>query len=286
MLRELTMEEWKKIGHILIENKTLSPKTVVRMLALSQKHNKRFGWTLEKLELVTGDELAAALAKQYNLRMVSNLTKHSYPQEVLQLVTCEVAIQNLIFPLKLVDGNLLLAVADPTDMKIVDTLAANCGLCIIPCVATTSEIYAAICKCYLDKKVQETDKDTILLVEDERVTQTSVRDILVKSNYNVLVANDGLEGFQMVISGKPHVIITDKVMPKFDGFALLKSIKSIPEIQSVPVILMSDKLTPEEEMQVFDMGFFDYIPKPVNSITLLSRVRRAFRFNDQKYGFF
>jgi PleD family two-component response regulator len=280
------MEEWKKIGQILIENKTLSPKTVARILDLSQKHNKRFGWTLEKLKLVTDEELAAAMAKQYGLRVVSNLTEHSYPQEVLQLVTCEVAIQNLIFPLKLVNGNLLLAVADPTDMKIVDNLSANCGLRIIPCVATTSEIYAAICKCYLDKKVQETDKDTVLLVEDERVTQASVRDILAKSNYNVLVADDGLEGFQMVLSGKPHVILTDKVMPKFDGFSLLKSIKSIPEIQTVPVILMSDKLTPEEEMQVFDMGFFDYIPKPINSITLLSRVKRAFRFNDQKYGFF
>ena len=280
------MEQWKKIGQILIEDKTLSPKTVARMLDLSQKHNKRFGWTLEKLKLVTGDEMAAALAKQYGLRVVSNLIDHSYSQEVLKLVTCDVAIQNLIFPLKLANDTLLLAVADPTDMKIVDNLSANCGLRIIPCVATTSEIYAAICKCYLDKKVQETDKDTVLLVEDERVTQTSVRDILAKSNYNVLVANDGLEGFQMVLSGKPHVILTDKVMPKFDGFSLLKSIKSIPEIQTVPVILMSDKLTPEEEMQVFDMGFFDYIPKPINSITLLSRVKRAFKFSDQKYGFF
>jgi len=280
------MEQWKKIGQILIENKTLSPKTVDRILNLSQKHNKRFGWTLEKLKLVTGEELTAALATLYGLRVVSNLTEHSYPKEVLQIVTCEVAIQNLIFPLKLVNETLLLAVADPTDMKIVDNLSANCGLRIIPCVATSSEIYAAICKCYLDKKVQETDKDTVLLVEDERVTQVCVREILAKSNYNVLVANDGLEGFQMVLSGKPHVILTDKVMPKFDGFSLLKSIKSIPEIQAVPVILMSDKLTPEEEMQVFDMGFFDYIPKPVNNITLLSRVKRAFRFNDQKYGFF
>jgi CheY-like chemotaxis protein len=280
------MEHWKKIGQILIDNETLSPKTVARMLDLSQKHNKRFGWTLEKLKLVTGDELAAALAKQYGLRMVSNLTEHTYPQEVLQFVTCEVAIQNLIFPLKLPNGHLLLAVADPTDMKIVDNLAANCGLRIIPCVATTSEIYAAICKCYLNKKVQETLKDTVLVVEDERVTQTSVRDILAKSNYNVLVANDGLEGFQMVISEKPHVILTDMVMPKFDGFSMLQSIKSIPEIKAVPVILMSDKLTPEEEMQVFEMGFFDYIPKPINSITLLSRVKRAFKFSDQKYGFF
>jgi CheY-like chemotaxis protein len=280
------MDKWKKIGQILIENGTLSPKTVARVLGLSQKHNKRFGWTLEKLNLVTGDELAAVLAMQYGLRMVSNLTEHSYPQEVLQLITCEVAVQNLIFPLKLVDGNLLLAVADPTDMKIVDNLAANCGLRIIPCVATKCDIYAAICKCYLNKEVRETDKDTILIVEDERVTLTSVRDTLAKANYNVLVAYDGMEGFKTMISEKPHVILTDMVMPKFDGLSMLQSIKAIHEIQSVPVILMSDKLTPEEEIKVFEMGFFDYIPKPINSITLISRVKRAFRYNDQKYLFF
>jgi len=280
------MEKWKQIGHILIENGTLSAKTVARVLDLSQKYHKRFGWTLEKLKLVTGDELAAALAQQYDLKLVSNLTKYSYPQEVLQIVTCEVAMQHLIFPLKRDSGNLLLAVADPTEMKFIDTLAANCGLRISMCVATKSEIYAAICKYYLGKEVQEPDKDTVLVIDDERVTQTSVRDILVKANYKVLIADDGMEGFKSIISGMPHVVLTDKVMPKFDGFALLNSIKTIPEIRSVPVILMSDKLTPEEEMQVFDMGFFDYIPKPINSITLLSRVKRAFRFNDQKYDLF
>jgi len=280
------MEQWKQIGQILIENGTLSAKTVDRVLELSQKYRKRFGWTLENLNLVTGDELAAALARQYDLKLVSNLIKYAYSPEVLQVVTCEVAMQHLIFPLKRDSGNLLLAVADPTETRFIDTLAANCGLRITLCVATKNEIYAAICKFYLEKEVQEPDKDTVLVVEDERVTQTSVRDILVKANYKVLVADDGMEGFKSVISGKPHVVLTDMVMPKFDGFALLKSIRTIPEIRSVPVILMSDKLSPEEEMKVFDMGFFDYIPKPINNITLISRVKRAFRFNDQKYDLF
>ncbi|MBL0224512.1 MAG: response regulator [Geobacteraceae bacterium] len=218
--------------------------------------------------------------------MVSKLTTFSYPPEVLQTVTCEVALQNLIFPLKVAGGNLLLAIADPTRMKIVETLAVNSGLRISVRVATKNDIYAAICKFYLGKTVQEPARNTVLVVDDERVTQTHVRDVLAAADYNVLVADDGLEGFKAVISEKPHVILTDKVMPKFDGFSLLASIRTIPEIQSVPVILMSGKLTPEEEMKVFDTGFFDYIPKPINSITLISRVKRAFRYNDQKYDFF
>lgn len=280
------MREWKNIGQILIANGILTPRTVARVLAVSKRYKKRVGWTLEKLELVTALELAEALAQQYNLKMVRNLTKYSYAQEVLQLVTCESAIQNFMFPLKLADGNLLLAVSDPTNMKIIDNLAANTGLKISLCIATRDDIYEAICKFYLEKPVQKTDKDTILVVEDDLVSQTVVKNLLDRANYNVLVANDGMEGFKTIISAKPRVILTDKVMPKFDGFALLQSIKAVPEFESIPVILMSDKLTPEEEMRVFDLGFFDYIPKPINGITLISRVKRGLRFNDQKYSFF
>jgi CheY-like chemotaxis protein len=280
------MNEWKNIGQILIENGILAPKTLERVLAVSKRHNKRLGWTLEKLELVTGDELAGALAQQYGLKKVSNLTTHEYPEEILQLITCESAIQNFMFPLRLNSGQLLLAVADPTNTKIVDNLAANSGLRITQCVATRDEIYAAICKFYLQKTVQEPEKNTVLIVEDELVSQTCAKDYLLKANYNVLVANNGLEGYNSLITAKPHVILTDKVMPKFDGVALLKSIKAIPEFESVPIILMSDKLTPDDEMRVFDMGFFDYIAKPFNAVTLVSRVKRAFMFSDQKYGFF
>lgn len=280
------MREWKKIGQILVENEVLSAKTAERVLALSSKRNKRFGWTLEKLGLATGEEIAAALAQQYNLKIVSNLIKYSYSPEVLQLITCEFAMQNLVFPLKRDGDKLLLAVADPTNLKFVENMAVNCGVQISTCLATRNDIYDAICKFYLNKRMEEPTKDTVLVVEDDQVTREMVKLNLVSAGYNVIVANDGLEGFNKIISERPHVIITDKVMPKFDGFFLLKSIKSIPEIESVPVILMSDKLSPQEELEVFEMGFFDYVTKPYKSASLLSRVGRAFRFNNQKYDFF
>jgi CheY-like chemotaxis protein len=281
-----TMREWKKLGQILIENEILSVKTADRVLAISSIHNKRFGWTLEKLGLATGEEIAAALAQQYNLKIASNLIRFSYSQEVLQLITCEFAVQNLVFPLRLDKGKLLLAVADPTNMKLIENMAVNCGVQISICLATRNDIYEAICKFYLNKRVEEQSRDTVLVVDDDQVSRELVKFNLVDAGYNVIVANDGLEGFNKIISERPHVIITDKVMPKFDGFFLLKSIKSIPEFESVPVILMSDKLLPNEELELFEMGFFDYIPKPFKSVPLLSRVRRAFRFNTRKYDFF
>jgi len=280
------MQEWKKIGQILIENGTLSAKTATRMLDISKRYNKRFGWTLEKLGLVTGEEMAAALAQQSGLKMVTNLTHYTYPQELLDLISYEVALQHLIFPLKQDNDTLLLAVADPHDIKIVDNLAANTGLKIAIYVASRTDLYAAICKYYLGKNMQEPQKPSVLVVEDEATSQELVRQFLAKSEYSVIVANDGMEAFREVIASKPHVILTDKVMPKLDGFSLLKSIQAIPEFESIPVILMSDKLSEQEEMKVVYIGFFDYIPKPSKNTTLLSRVKRAFRFSKQKYEFF
>lgn len=283
---EIAMKQWKNIGQILIDNGILTPKTVARMLAVSKAHNKRFGWTVEKLGLVTGEEMAAALAQQYGLKMAPKIAKFSYPAELLQLIPAEVALQHQLFPLKLSEGGLLLAVSDPTNLKAVENIAANAGLKITPCIATRTEIYAAICKHYLDKDAQEPTGNTVLIVDDEATSRETARQMLAKEPYTVLVAHDGMEGFREVIAEKPHVILTDKVMPKLDGFSLLRSIKAVPEFEAVPVILMSDKLSPEEEMKVFELGFFDYLPKPINRTMLLARVRRAFRFNNQKYGFF
>lgn len=280
------MQEWKKFGEILVGKGVLSQKTADRVLKISQAHNRRLGWTLEKLGLATGEEVAEALSIQHGLKMLSHLADYPCCRQALDLVSYETAVQSLIFPLKLERGNLLLAIADPTNMKIVHNLAANSGLQVIPCVAARDEIYSAICRNYLNREVESPVRETVLVVEDEETTQESVRYFLAKSRYSVLVAGDGLQGFNMTVSGRPQVILTDKVMPKLDGFALLESLKAIPEFESVPVILMSDKLSETEEMRVFDMGFFDYVPKPISMTTLVSRVKRAFRFSRQKFGFF
>ena len=279
------MQDWKAIGQIFVENGIITPKTLARVLEISTEQNRRLGWFLENLNLVSSDELTSALAYQYNLRKVSNLTSHMYSPETLLTVPAEVALQNLFFPLELNNGSLLLAVADPTDRKIIDNMAANLGLRITMCVASRDEIYRAICKFYLHEEMEQPVENTVLVVDDEETSRVSAYESLSRANYNVLTANDGMEAFKIVISKKPHVIVTDKIMPKLDGIALLNSIKAIPDLQSIPVLLMSDKLTPREEMRVFDTGFFDFIPKPVNMITLVSRVKRAFSLYDRKFGF-
>lgn len=269
------MELWKKLGHILIEERILTPVSVARLLAISKRHNKRFGWTLEDLGLVTGSELAQALARQFGLQRVTNLLNASYDRELLGLFTVEFALEQVMFPLKLEEQTLVVAVADPTDMRALNNFGVNHGLRIMPCVASRRDIHEAICTFYLGKKIQESELVTVLVVDDDVLTQTVLRDMLTSHGYRVVIATDGIEGFRETIANRPQLILADKVMPKLDGFAMLGSLRAIPELRAIPVILISDKMTDEDEARIFRMGFFDYIPKPIKEITLIARIERA-----------
>ena len=268
-------QEKQKLGHILIKSGILTPYTVARMLRESKHRNKRLGCILEEFGLVTSEELAAVLAQQFDLKQVSDLVNNTYPQELLQIIHVDFALEQIIFPLNMEGRTLHLAIADPTDMKVIDNFAKNNGLLITPYVASRREIYAAISRHYLGASANESRKTTVLLVEDDALLLSATKNMLVKHGYHVVTASDGMEGFREVIASKPQVVVTDSVMPKLDGFALLKSIRASPETSRIPVILISDKLSDEDEAKVFQRGFFDHIPKPFKEVTLVSRVDRA-----------
>jgi len=139
------MIQRRKLGEILLEHKLLSSTTIERVVAISKKLNKRFGTVLEEMGLVTGEELATALAIQYNCKMISNFARGSFSPELLNIIPAEVALQNILFPLKREGNKLALAIADPTNTKVVSNIAANNDLSIVPFVATNKEINSAIC---------------------------------------------------------------------------------------------------------------------------------------------
>jgi CheY-like chemotaxis protein len=275
----------KKLGEILVEKGIVTSLTVDRVLAFSERHAIRFGAALEAMGLVTDEELADALARQFYLPMMTDIRTYYYPPELLRLVTVEVATRHLIFPLNVDNATLELATADPTDMKIARNVASNNGLTLVPFVAARRDIHAAICKYYLGIEEDESPARTILIVEDDMLIQKMMGDILSAKGYRVLSARDGIEGFKLAIARKPHIIISDQVMPKLDGTAFFKSLKALPETSSIPVIMVSSMMTAEEEAAAFDMGIFDFIQKPINENVLVARVKRAFWFHDHRYRF-
>lgn len=276
------MEKRKKLGQIFLENGLLTEKTVERMLAVSKRLGKRFGTVLEDFELVTGDELAQALATQYGCRVASNFSGYNFSSELLATIPVDVAMQNNLFPLKLDEKRLALAMADPTETRVVRNISANLGLTVTPFIATRKEIYSAICKNYLQKEVCNFAAHTVLVVEDDKLTGAMWGDLLGKEGFRVVHAADGFEAYKAVLTEKPHVVLTDLMMPKLDGFGLFDALRTVPDFHSIPVILVTGSLQPEDEVKAFERGFFDFIEKPVRESTLITRVKRALQFRERK----
>ena len=193
-------------------------------------------------------------------------------------------LQNMLFPLKIEGTRLALAMADPTNTKIVANIAANNGLTVVPFIATRKDIISAISKHYLGKDFSEQQDKTLLLAEEDSLLANMLGHILSKDGYRIITAADGMEAYKMAISETPQVIITDKSIPKLNGYGLFDALKNFPDTKIIPVILITDNSEPEEEARAFEKGFFDFLIKPVNDVTLRTRVKRAFQFYEHEYG--
>ena len=275
------MIQRRKLGEILLEHKLLSSTTIERVVAISKKLNKRFGTVLEEMGLVTGEELATALAIQYNCKMISNFARGSFSPELLNIIPAEVALQNILFPLKREGNKLALAIADPTNTKVVSNIAANNDLSIVPFVATNKEINSAICINYFGMDIKESRGRTVLVVDADKAVLDTISHIL-KKDYSVYTTSDGMAAYKDAITQKPHVILTDKDIPKLDGYGLLNSLQNLCETKAIPTILMSATTSTEEESNALSKGFFDFIHKPVNPPILLARVKRAVDFFEKQ----
>ena len=278
------MQNKKLLGEILREKAIISEKTLNRTLEKAKRQGKRLGAILEEAGLVTGEEIADALAIQYGCRVVTGFNNHSFSPELLRLVPADVALQNMLFPLKIEGNRLALAMADPTNTKIVANIAANNGLTVVPFIATRKDIISAISKHYLGKDFSEHQDKTLLLAEDDTLLATMLGHILSKDGYRIITAQDGMEAYKMAISEAPQVIIIDKSIPKLNGYGLFDALKNFPDTKIIPVILIADNSDPEEEARAFEKGFFDFIIKPVKDVTLKTRVKRAFHFYEHEYG--
>lgn len=278
------MVKRKLLGEIFVGKGLITPQTLERTLARAKRLQKRLGTLLEEMELITGEELASALAEQYGYRVIGNFARHAYARELLQLIPADVAMQNMLFPLKIEEGKLALAMADPTETKIVSNIAANHGLTIIPFIATKNDINAAICRQYLGKDLAVQHEKTILMVEDDNLLATMWSNLLAKDGYRVKVAADGMEAYKTVISEMPQVVVIEKVVPKLDAYGLFDALRNLPETRHIPIILLSRSTETQEEARAFEKGFFDFMFKPVNEVTLKTRVNRAFQFLEREYG--
>lgn len=269
----------KKMGEILIENEIISQSELDQALLRQKGTNKPIGQILEDMEVVLEEDIAQALSAQFGFPHVKKFSRHRFPQEVLSKIDTESALAHLIFPLKVDNKTLYLAMSNPLDMALQSDLSFKLAMRISPCVATPDEIKTAIKKHYLIDIPDYEKKNTqnILLVDNQEIAQNAAEIVLKKEGYSIYKAGNGAEGLKIATHLHPHLIITDIAMPRMGGIEMFKALHNNGEIDNTPVIALSSKSSAEEEYSLLEMGFFDYLTKPINPTRLLARVRRALR---------
>ena len=91
----------------------------------------------------------------------------------------------------------------------------------------------------------------ILVVDDERHIVRLVEVNLQRAGYDVVVAYDGVEALEVFAREKPDMVVLDVMMPRMDGFEVLKKLQADPESRNVPVIMLTAK-GQEADRQVLD----------------------------------
>jgi CheY-like chemotaxis protein len=104
----------------------------------------------------------------------------------------------------------------------------------------------------------------ILLVDDEIGFAELLRDLLSMDNYDVEVANDGMEGLEKVAKFHPDVIISDVVMPRMSGFEMFKKIKASPDTASIPFLFITGFQDERVLAEARKIGIFGILKKPID----------------------
>ena len=114
---------------------------------------------------------------------------------------------------------------------------------------------------------------TILIADDEERIRRLVSDFLRRDGYTVLQAADGGQAMELIDQklGSIDLIILDLMMPVYDGWSVLRHIRS--KNTEVPVMMLTARTEENDEVFGFDLGADDYITKPFSPIVLSARVR-------------
>ena len=124
----------------------------------------------------------------------------------------------------------------------------------------------------------------VLVVDDNPDLRGYVSSILRDHGYQVLVARNGREGFEVTQQYQPQLIVTDLMMPEVSGLELVQMVRQQPQLQGIPIILLTAKADEVSRLEGTELGADAYLSKPFNDRELLAEVRNllALKANEQK----
>ena len=272
------MSRRKRFGEILVDAKVLDEVTLSRALEKQKVSDMRLGEVLEDMGIISDRDVVLILARQFNCKTVSNISKHPFPEDVLGLVDCDTALEKGIFPLKAEGKSLFLAITNPLDLETLDNVAFQTGMRVVPFLTTPNEVQDAIRKHYIKAAESKPAEElTVMVVDDQELWRAAFQGNLKKEGLRSVQYGSGAAALKAVLKERPHLVLVDAAMPGMNGVELFRVLQSNSVTRDIPVIALSAKASPEEEARLLEMGFFDFVAKPANQIRLMARVKRALK---------
>jgi len=116
----------------------------------------------------------------------------------------------------------------------------------------------------------------ILFIEDESALQKTFGDILEEKGYEMVSALDGEIGLKLAQEKKPDLILLDLILPKMDGFEVLKNLKETSETKDIPVIILTNLERMEDVERALELGATTYLVKANYTLEeVIEKVKQA-----------
>jgi DNA-binding response OmpR family regulator len=122
--------------------------------------------------------------------------------------------------------------------------------------------------------LQQKERKTVLVIDDEPDTVTLIKHIFINSGFNVAGANGGKEALAKFADVNPSIVLLDLLMPDMNGMQTLDEIRKLSD---VPVIILSAVDRKEEIVKMLHAGTDDYVTKPFNTDEIVARVNTVLR---------
>jgi signal transduction histidine kinase/ligand-binding sensor domain-containing protein/DNA-binding response OmpR family regulator len=127
-----------------------------------------------------------------------------------------------------------------------------------------------------DSLIKQSKKIKILLVEDNHDLRHMVKTEL-SPDYSIIEASNGKEGYEVALKEKPDLIISDILMPVQDGIEMLKQVKRNPELNNIPIFMLTAKNSTDTKVECLSLGANDYIEKPFSLDFLHWKLKNTFK---------
>jgi two-component system cell cycle response regulator len=122
-----------------------------------------------------------------------------------------------------------------------------------------------------------TARRRLLIVEDSPTMRRVMRRFLDRTGYEIFEAGNGEEALAIAARERPDVILLDRQIPVVDGYGVLASVREDPDLEDVPVVLVTSHGEPEDVAEGLRRGAHDYLRKPFEQAELVARVQAAMR---------